>query len=225
MSRIWIRNATLLTTAAVSVASGLGLDLSSGLPAPAHGAYPAELTASTRAAVSAHGTVKARSIENARLGKQRAEAAHRAARQRLAERRAAHRRAAERRVAERRAAQARAAQRRAAEAVVSRGHRATSPSGARALGRQLAAGKGWSSGQFSCLDALWTRESGWRMHAENPSGAYGIPQALPGSRMASAGSNWRNNAATQIRWGLHYIGARYGSPCGAWQHWRVHHWY
>ena len=78
---------------------------------------------------------------------------------------------------------------------------------------------GWGSDQFRCLDLLWTRESGWRADAYNgSSGAYGIPQSLPGSKMASAGADWRTNAATQINWGLGYIDARYGSPCGAWAH-------
>ena len=78
---------------------------------------------------------------------------------------------------------------------------------------------GWSSSQFSCLDPLWNLESGWNVYASNPSsGAYGIPQALPGSKMASAGPDWQSDAATQIRWGLGYIQAMYGSPCGAWAH-------
>jgi hypothetical protein len=70
--------------------------------------------------------------------------------------------------------------------------------------------------QWSCLEQLWTRESGWRYDAENPDGAYGIPQAFPGSKMASAGSDWETNPATQIKWGLEYITSTYGTPCGAW---------
>jgi hypothetical protein len=78
---------------------------------------------------------------------------------------------------------------------------------------------GWSSSEFSCLDQLWARESGWNPQAANPySGAFGIPQALPGSKMASAGADWATNPATQIRWGLGYIREMYGSPCGAWSH-------
>jgi hypothetical protein len=85
---------------------------------------------------------------------------------------------------------------------------------------------GWSASQFSCLDPLWGHESGWNVTAYNPgSGAYGIPQALPGSRMASAGPDWPNNAATQIRWGLEYIKGTYGSPCGAWDHEQATGWY
>ena len=69
---------------------------------------------------------------------------------------------------------------------------------------------------FGCLVDIWNRESGWRYDAENASGAYGIPQALPGSKMASAGADWQTNPATQIKWGLGYIKAIYGDPCHAW---------
>lgn len=85
---------------------------------------------------------------------------------------------------------------------------------------------GWDSSQFSCLDAIWTRESNWDPHATNSSsGAYGIPQSLPGSKMATYGSDWATNAETQIKWGLAYIRSSYGSPCGAWSFWQSHSWY
>ena len=84
---------------------------------------------------------------------------------------------------------------------------------------------GWSSGQFGCLDSLWSRESGWNVTASNPDGAYGIPQAMPDSKMASAGPDWETNATTQIRWGLGYIKDLYGSPCGAWSHEETTGWY
>jgi len=94
------------------------------------------------------------------------------------------------------------------------------------IARAMLASFGWSSSQFSCLDPLWAHESGWSVTAYNAgSGAYGIPQALPGSRMASAGPNWQTNAATQIRWGLEYIKGTYGSPCGAWDHEQATGWY
>jgi hypothetical protein len=79
--------------------------------------------------------------------------------------------------------------------------------------------------QFGCLNNIWTRESGWRYNAENASGAYGIPQALPGSKMASAGSDWQTNPATQIKWGLGYIKSIYGTPCNAWAFWEGHSYY
>ena len=101
-----------------------------------------------------------------------------------------------------------------------------SPGGAQATARGMLAGYGWGDDQFSCLVSLWNRESGWNVHAYNAgSGAYGIPQALPGSKMGSAGADWESNAATQISWGLGYISGRYGSPCGAWGHSQSTGWY
>jgi hypothetical protein len=104
---------------------------------------------------------------------------------------------------------------------------AAAPSGsAQQVAEQMLSGFAWSSSQFSCLDPLWAQESGWSVTAENPSsGAYGIPQALPGSKMASAGADWESDAATQIRWGLTYIQSLYGSPCGAWDHEEADGWY
>lgn len=100
-----------------------------------------------------------------------------------------------------------------------------SPSDAKAIAKQMLANRGWGD-QFSCLNNIYTRESGWRVHAENSSsGAYGIPQALPGSKMGSAGNDWQDSAATQIRWGLNYIGSRYGDPCGAWNFWQNNGYY
>ena len=84
---------------------------------------------------------------------------------------------------------------------------------------------GFSVGEMAALDPLWQHESGWSTSAANPSGAYGIPQALPGSKMATAGSDWQTNPATQISWGLSYIKGRYGSPSAAWSYWQSHGWY
>lgn len=95
----------------------------------------------------------------------------------------------------------------------------------RGIAQGMLASYGWSASQFNCLDPLWMRESGWRVSASNPSGAYGIPQALPGSKMAGAGADWQTNPATQIEWGLGYIKGRYGSPCGAWAHFQSNGWY
>lgn len=94
----------------------------------------------------------------------------------------------------------------------------------RAIARAQLEQRGWAD-QFGCLDSLWQKESGWSTYASNASGAYGIPQALPGSKMASAGADWRTNPATQITWGLGYIAGRYGSPCAAWNHAAAYNWY
>jgi resuscitation-promoting factor RpfB len=97
---------------------------------------------------------------------------------------------------------------------------------AKEIARGLVAARGWDSSQFQCLDRLWTKESNWNPSAANPSsGAYGIPQSLPASKMASAGADWRTNPATQITWGLNYIAASYGTPCGAWGHSQARGWY
>ncbi len=86
--------------------------------------------------------------------------------------------------------------------------------------------QGWTEAQFNCLDELWNRESGWDPHNENGgSGAYGIPQSLPGRKMAQFGSDWRDNPMTQIRWGLWYIADRYSTPCGAWAHSQRYNYY
>lgn len=97
----------------------------------------------------------------------------------------------------------------------------------REIARQIMLNKyDWGAEQFACYDKIIMRESRWNPRADNPrSSAYGIPQALPGSRMASFGADWRTNPATQIRWGLDYVDKRYGTPCGAWSFKRSHGWY
>ncbi|MET0303541.1 MAG: lytic transglycosylase domain-containing protein [Microbacteriaceae bacterium] len=101
-----------------------------------------------------------------------------------------------------------------------------SPAGAQASARAMLGNYGWGDDQFGCLVSLWNKESGWNYQAHNSSsGAHGIPQALPGSKMASAGADWQTNAATQVAWGLGYIAGRYGNPCGAWSHSQSVGWY
>lgn len=99
------------------------------------------------------------------------------------------------------------------------------PGSAQAIALAILTAEGMGSDQFSCLVSLWTRESHWTVTAENPNGAYGIPQAKPGNKMASAGPDWQTNATTQINWGLGYIKGRYGTPCGAWAHSQATGWY
>jgi len=100
------------------------------------------------------------------------------------------------------------------------------PGSAQAIAHDQVIARGWGEDQFSCLVSLWNRESGWRVNAANASsGAYGIPQALPGNKMASAGADWQTNPATQITWGLNYISGRYSNPCGAWSHSENSGWY
>lgn len=103
------------------------------------------------------------------------------------------------------------------------------PRASRAMSRDYARLRavqmGWGARQWGCLDRLWNRESRWNHFARNRhSGAYGIPQALPGGKMSSAGADWRTNPRTQINWGLRYIDKRYGTPCHA-LHAALHHGY
>lgn len=100
------------------------------------------------------------------------------------------------------------------------------PGSAQAFALEQVVSRGWEQSEFGCLVALWNKESGWNHVAINRnSGAYGIPQALPGEKMASAGADWATNPETQIRWGLGYIEGRYGSPCAAWGHSQAKNWY
>lgn len=100
------------------------------------------------------------------------------------------------------------------------------PGTAQAIAYKLVVARGWDAGEFDCLVALWNKESHWNVFAHNAnSGAYGIPQAMPGSKMASAGADWETNPRTQIVWGLGYIAGRYGTPCVAWGNSQTRGWY
>ena len=100
------------------------------------------------------------------------------------------------------------------------------PEDAQRIAASMVAERGWGADQTACLINLWNKESHWDVNAENASsGAYGIPQSLPGSKMAAAGEDWQTNPATQIKWGLGYIAGRYGHPCGAWSHSQAVNWY
>lgn len=97
---------------------------------------------------------------------------------------------------------------------------------AQAIAYDMVLARGWDQSEFECLVALWNRESHWNVYAHNPtSGAYGIPQALPGDKMATVADDWQTNPVTQITWGLGYIAGRYGTPCGAWEHSERKGWY
>jgi hypothetical protein len=198
--------ATVLTTTALRPASAL--DTAAAVPSFAPSvelaAYQVDLSRpALRRSVAEQEAAAAR----------RARAEHKAG---LARQKAERKAAAQRRAA--------AAQRRAATAKARASRDAQRDP--KALARILLADRGWGAGQFSCLNSLWNKESRWNYRASNPSsGAYGIPQALPGSKMAGVAADWRTNPATQIRWGLNYIADRYGSPCGAWGHSQASGWY
>ncbi|MEV6816497.1 lytic transglycosylase domain-containing protein [Micromonospora sp. NPDC051296] len=162
----------------------------------------------------------------------------RAARQQAAETRKRARAAAEKARKAEEAARKKAAEEKAAKEAAEAAARAAKPydgpipasceeySGHRKTGCALMIDAGFEIDQFPCLDKLWNKESGWNPKAHNrSSGAYGIPQALPGSKMASVGDDWQSNPVTQIKWGLGYIEGRYGTPCKAWTHSQNKGWY
>ena len=207
------------TVATIAVASGVAAAAPAGpatRAAPPRPAAGAAVDASDATRQLAREKIHLAVLEQDRLVAEGRQAARQAAR-REARRRAAARRAAE-------LAAARQAQQQPA------GNSASAPATPSGSPQQIAAAMlgsfGWSSGEFGCLQSLWNAESGWNPSASNPiSGAYGIPQALPGSKMASAGPDWQTNPATQIKWGLGYIKQVYGSPCAAWSHEQSAGWY
>ncbi|WP_238335745.1 lytic transglycosylase domain-containing protein [Serinicoccus kebangsaanensis] len=173
---------------------------------------------------------RAEAEKAAREAAERAAAEQAAADAAAAEQAAADAAAAEQAAAERAAEQEQAASRdQARQAVQPQPEPAAQPvySGdSRSIAQSMLGSYGWGMDQWGCLDSLWQKESGWNHTAMNPSsGAYGIPQSLPGSKMASAGADWQTNPATQIQWGLGYISGRYGSPCAAWAHSQAVNWY
>jgi hypothetical protein len=97
-------------------------------------------------------------------------------------------------------------------------HGKTSKAQAKAIAKEMIP----NAAQYSCFAHVIQHESNWDVTEHDPSGAYGLPQALPGRKMASAGSDWRTNPRTQIKWAIKYMDSRYGSPCGAWSHWQSH---
>jgi hypothetical protein len=188
--------------------------------------------AATQEAAAKAAAAKAAAARAAAVKAAQEHAAHVAHEKLLAARAAAAKAAAQRAAAEKAAAAKAAAQQAAAQQAAAQkttqvqATAAATPSGSpQQIAQELLAQQGESS-QFSCLDSLWQRESGWNVTASNPSsGAYGIPQALPGSKMESAGSDWQTDAETQIKWGLQYVDSTYGSPCGAWSHEESDGWY
>lgn len=204
----------LLTQAALRAASIVLL--LAGLAVGVHLGRP-----STRAVVSSPDVVQVEMDELQLLKRQQREHAAARAWQRRAESKAAEKAAKEANAAAQRARKLESAKKAARGPVLYKGPIPDSCqdySGSRAIGCTLMLEAGFKLDEFPCLNQLWKHESGWNYKAANSAGAYGIPQALPGSKMASAGEDWKNNPATQITWGLGYIEGRYKTPCGAWAH-------
>ncbi|MGO9292679.1 MAG: lytic transglycosylase domain-containing protein [Streptosporangiaceae bacterium] len=220
--------AAAVTTAAVTSGGPAAAGQSDALTAARTGSPGArtEQTAGAPRTAPDLEAVKSAAARQAQSSAKSAEQAHEA-------QLAAQRQAAARRAAERAAAAQQAAARQQAKATATAtatptpsASAAPTPSGSpQQIAMALLPSYGWPSSQFSCLDELWNEESGWNYEAENASGAYGIPQALPGSKMASAGADWATDPKTQIIWGLGYIKSLYGTPCGAWAHEEADGWY
>jgi hypothetical protein len=222
---ITIAAAGTLTLATAIAAAGVTLP-SSAASASASDAFVTSVSQRQAAAQTGH-TAAADGVQRVTLFDQARASQDERQREQLAAAKAAAAKAAAKAAAaaaRKAAAQAGAAQQPAQQA---QQDTVTTPSGSpQQIAEQMLGQFGWSASQFSCLEPLWERESGWDVTAENPSsGAYGIPQALSGSMMASVGADWATDAATQIRWGLAYIKGRYGSPCGAWTHEEAEGWY
>lgn len=222
-SRISIRGISMTTGAAVAgVAVAAGLNVSGALGDLTPSQAKTGHSAAASVAASSNGTSSNDTSSDNRTANDAMVAHTRHAWQRH---NVAQAGAHARKVRKERAAKAAAAARGARQAVSrsSTRHYAGDP---RSIARGMMSSRyGWTAGQFSCLNSLWNRESGWNVHAANSSGAYGIPQALPGSKMSTKGADWRNNPATQIAWGLSYVKSTYGTPCGAWSAFQSKGWY
>ncbi|MEE1817148.1 aggregation-promoting factor C-terminal-like domain-containing protein [Streptomyces sp. NPDC004288] len=239
MSRISVRgfavaSATAVTTvgAVVGVASGNAAQASDDNfeATAADTTLLADIPAGEQAQVqvsslSEQADVQAAAADSAAKKSAEETARLRAAKDAEAKKEAADKAAAEEKAAkaekERKEAEERASRSAARDATSFAAQGSYSVSEIKSMARQMMA-----SDQFQCFSNIVDHESGWNYRASNPSsGAYGLVQALPGSKMASAGADWQTNPATQIKWGLSYMDGRYGSPCGAWSFWQANRWY
>jgi hypothetical protein len=191
-----------------------------GQSAPLAAVLEAQKAAAAKAAAAKAAAAKKAAAEKAAkaaAAKKKAAAARAAAAKKAAAARAAKAAAAKR------AAAAAAAKKKAASALPAG---CSQYSGNQRIACSLLPSFGFSVSEMSALVPMWNNESNWNENAENAgSGAYGIPQALPGSKMASAGSDWQTSARTQIKWGLGYIKSTYGTPSQAWSFWQANNWY
>ncbi|NYI08032.1 aggregation-promoting factor C-terminal-like domain-containing protein [Allostreptomyces psammosilenae] len=245
MSRISVRGIAVVSATAVT-AMGAVVGLNTGDQVNqaqaievADATLLADIPAGNQAQLVSDNVVRQAEAQAASAEEAAKQAAEDAARRAAAEEAARKKAEEERRLAEerRRAEEAAAAEAAAARAAAEEASRSESRSD---VGSGSSGGGSYSvaevqamaqsiigdATQFQCFSNIVTRESGWNYTAQNPSsGAYGLVQALPGSKMASHGADWQTNPETQIRWGLDYMNGRYGSPCGAWQFWQANHWY
>jgi hypothetical protein len=232
VSRISVRGFAVASATAVTTV-GAVVGVASGTPAQAQASDGLEATAADStllADIPAGGDTQVQTVSLTQQADAQSDAANATARQAAQE--TARKQAAEQAAAKKAAAEKKAEEaRQKAEARASRSSERTSLDFAQQSHYTVAevqamARKIVGAGQYQCFSNIVTRESGWNYQATNAaSGAYGLVQALPGSKMASAGADWRTNPATQIKWGLNYMNSRYDSPCGAWSFWQANHYY
>lgn len=208
-----------------SLALPLFSDSAASDPTAAPGTPAAESSAAVPAEVGTAGPAPEAADEAAAAASEK-DAVDKAAEDQAAEDHAAEQRAAEEAAAAQHATEQAAAETAAAEAARAASVPVNDPAAAKAYAATALPGHGWGPEQMTCLDTLWTKESEWLTSATNAgSGAYGIPQALPGAKIAAAGGDWQTNYQTQINWGLTYIESRYGSPCSALNFHYANNWY
>ncbi|NUS56869.1 MAG: transglycosylase SLT domain-containing protein [Streptomycetaceae bacterium] len=238
MSRVSVRGiAVASATAVTAVGAVVGI---TGTGAGTSNAQTVDTASTTTKLLDVPGTAQVQQVSSGVLTQADAQtaaydeaqraAAEEAARIQAEQKAAADKAAADKAAADKAAADKAAADKAAADkAAADRASRSDTrtPVGSASTGDPKAIARSMmSASQFQCFSNIVERESGWNYKATNPSsGAYGLVQALPGSKMASAGSDWRTNPETQIKWGLSYMNSRYGSPCGAWSFWQSHNWY
>ncbi|MGP3927162.1 transglycosylase SLT domain-containing protein [Streptomyces sp. 8N616] len=236
MSRISVRGfAVASATAVTTVGAVVGVASGSTQQGTAEAAEPAAADATLLADISAGNQTQAQTAsltQQADAQSTAADAAAKKAAEEAARKQAAEDAAAKKLAAEKKAAAEKLAKEREAELKAARSE-ARSDAGdfAQQASYTIAEVQGIArqmvpAGEFQCFSNIVDHESSWNYQASNPSsGAYGLVQALPGSKMASAGEDWKTNPATQIKWGLNYMNDRYGGPCGAWEFWQANNWY
>ncbi|MFH8365875.1 transglycosylase SLT domain-containing protein [Streptomyces sp. NPDC018031] len=238
MSRISVRgfavaSATAVTTVGAVVGVAAGDDKKSPEPvettaAAADATLLAEIPAGQQAQAQTVSLTQQADIQSTAADAEAKKAAEESARKQAAKDAKAKKAAADKAEAERKAKEREAKeQEQAASRSAARDADSFAPQASytvaevQAMARQMV-----PADQFQCFSNIVNHESTWNYRATNPSsGAYGLVQALPGTKMSSAGADWRTNPATQIKWGLSYMDGRYGSPCGAWSFWQQNHWY
>jgi hypothetical protein len=230
VSRISVRGfAVASATAVTTVGAVVGVASGSPQAQAADGLEATAADATLLADIPAGGNTQVQTVsltQQADAQSIAADAAARRSAQETARQQAAEQAAAKKAAAEKKAREARekaeAASRSAERTNLSLAQQSSyTVAEVQAMARQIV-----GAGQYQCFSNIVSRESGWNYQATNAaSGAYGLVQALPGSKMASAGADWKTNPTTQIKWGMDYMNSRYGSPCAAWTFWQANHWY